>query len=984
MKQKLPWFLLVILAVVIFLSVFVLWKQDRSFEPLSHLKNEEAVHEDGMLRAWHHEFLMTRDPTLNIVPTERIIEAKHRMEVMESQERPGNVSSLAWQERGPNNIGGRTRALLVDRNDGTGNTVFAAGVGGGLWKTINFKTTCTWTVINDFYSNIAITCIKQSPTNALEMYFGTGEGWGNIDAIQGLGIWKSTDGGTSWIQLPSATNISFVNDLEFDNNGYIYAATRTSITGLRGILRSTNGGTNWTQVLTDPNGSVTTRGADLEKAANGDMYASLGIFTLGHVFRSAANGTNTGVSGSWTEITPLGITSNSYQRTEIAVCPNNSSRIYAVAQNGSTYGIGALYRSDNSGSSWSTLTNASWCDQGGSTNTDFSRTQAWYDLILAVDPNNADLAMAGGVVVVKTANAGTSWTQATRWTSSASCTTAPVIHADIHEILFLSSTELIICTDGGIYYSTDGGASFTSKNGGYNVTQYYSAAVHPTSGSNYMLAGAQDNGTHKFTTSGINTVTSPTGGDGGFCFINQTNANYQITSYTGAAYNRSTNGGGSFSLVVNSSNGRFINPADLDNSTNFLYFGYVDGNYGHYDVTNGGATSINLTSPGGSNLSLTNLQVSAIKVDPNTSNTIYCGFSTSESFGGSVVPKLVKVTNANGSQNGPGSAVGVIVNAPSFVSGDFISSIDIESGNSNHILITVSNYGTISVWESTNGGTNWTSVEGNLPDMPVRWGMFIPSGYAAKTEAVGGVMLATELGVWSTATLNGSSTIWAANNTGLANVRTDQLVLRTSDKLVAAATHGRGVFTTTLLIPPLPVTLVDFSGRLQNKNALLEWSTATEYNSKHFELEKSFDGISYRRITTIAAAGISNTTRQYSYLDKEPLTEKNYYRLRSVDMDNTSKLSNVVLLKLSGANQDIIVLGNPFKNNILLRFVKEPAGKGELRLTDMSGRLMARKAFGLGEQQIQFNIPSGRLSGGVYLLQAVIGNEKYLARVIKE
>lgn len=111
---------------------------------------------------------------------------------------------------------------------------------------------------------------------------------------------------------------------------------------------------------------------------------------------------------------------------------------------------------------------------------------------------------------------------------------------------------------------------------------------------------------------------------------------------------------------------------------------------------------------------------------------------------------------------------------------------------------------------------------------------------------------------------------------------------------------------------------------------------------------------------------------------------KNYYRLRSVDIDNEFKISNVVLLKLSGVKQDILVLGNPFKNIIMVRFVKETAGNGELRLTDMSSRLMARQSFGAGQQLINFNLPSGRLSSGIYLLEAVIGKEKYVSRVLKE
>ena len=101
-------------------------------------------------------------------------------------------------------------------------------------------------------------------------------------------------------------------------------------------------------------------------------------------------------------------------------------------------------------------------------------------------------------------------------------------------------------------------------------------------------------------------------------------------------------------------------------------------------------------------------------------------------------------------------------------------------------------------------------------------------------------------------------------------------------------------------------------------------------------------------------------------------------------MDNHSKLSNIVLLKLTDANQDILVMGNPFKNSIQVRFVKSPDSKGELRLTDMAGRLMATQKIAMGEQQIQFILPAAKLSRGVYQLQAVINGNKFIKQVIKD
>ena len=98
------------------------------------LQEDEKLEMDGTEKAIHQEFLMTRDPSLNIVPTERLLTALNFMKTF----RTTQTNDLIWSERGPNNIGGRCRAILIDKNDATGNTVFAASVSGGLFKTTNF------------------------------------------------------------------------------------------------------------------------------------------------------------------------------------------------------------------------------------------------------------------------------------------------------------------------------------------------------------------------------------------------------------------------------------------------------------------------------------------------------------------------------------------------------------------------------------------------------------------------------------------------------------------------------------------------------------------------------------------------------------------------------------------------------------------------------------------------------------------------------
>ena len=178
-----------------------------------------------------------------------------------------------------------------------------------------------------------------------------------------------------------------------------------------------------------------------------------------------------------------------------------------------------------------------------------------------------------------------------------------------------------------------------------------------------------------------------------------------------------------------------------------------------------------------------------------------------------LLPIIIKVTNANTST--PTATVATTINytlnGAIPLNGAYVSSIDVDPENSNHILVTLSNYGIASVFESTNCGTSFSNIEGNLPDVPVRWGMFVPSTAYIAGYTGGGILLATEIGVWFTQFTDGTKTSWSPQNTGLPNVRTDMLRYRASDHLLVVATHGRGLFTTTLTsvgtgIPTVPNT----------------------------------------------------------------------------------------------------------------------------------------------------------------------------------
>jgi PKD repeat protein len=700
-------------------------------------------------------FQMTVDPDLGYIPRERLWKATNYLKQQQSFKEKAAISNINWTERGPNNVGGRTRAVMFDPNDNTHTKAFSASVGGGLWKTDNiYGSPVEWRAINDYFDNMAITTIAYNPINKDTMYFGTGEGYYNADAIAGDGIWKSVDGGETWSQLSATTGsaFSYIQKIVVDSNENIYASTRSG-----GVRRSTDHGTTWTKVLGSGVTASTNSSADIELASNGDLYAAMGIFAIDGIYKSTNSGT------SWTKV----YTSSGEQRIELACAPSDSNYVYMISQSSSTYAAAAVKRTTNAGSSWSTLSNPTDVFSAN-----FCKSQAWYNLSMAVDPNDEDVVVMGGIDLYKTTNGGTSWTEISHWYGASSL---PEVHSDQHTAVFApnNSDTIMFGNDGGVYLSTNmsnSSPAFSHQVASYNVTQFYGCAMNPNALSNNFLAGSQDNGSHRYSDAGMNSTTEVTGGDGAYVHIDQDDPTYQFTSYVYNQYRRSTNSGSSFSstgLNFSSSAGKFINPTDYDNNSQIMYCSWGNGQYMRWTNPRSGSSTTTVTfSASGTG------EPSAIKADPNTANRIYIGTDDGEVW---------QIDDANGSI----TATDI---SPSGMSGHYVSCIAVEDGDASHLLATVSNYGVTSVYESTNTGSSWTSIEGNLPDMPVRWAIFSPIGGDS-------ALLATELGVWTTDNINGGSTSWAASNDGMANVRTDMLQYRSSDSTVIAATHGRGLYS---------------------------------------------------------------------------------------------------------------------------------------------------------------------------------------------
>jgi hypothetical protein len=1002
---------LYVLVLVILLSVFSF-----SCKNINEAKNNskpvkiaEAAPSSDFDKAIEEEENLLKDPRTGIIPGDiRELELAQAREILDQQLSSGYASRIAatsYAYQGPSNLGGRTRAIAFDVTDPTSGTILAGCVSGGLFRTTTGGT--TWTRVSPSGARYSITALAQDtrPGFTHIWYYAGGEIIGNSASATGAsyrgdGVYKSVTGGLTWIKLPSS-NMGSLYSLD-DRADYITRIAVNPITGhiyvarSGDVMRSLDGGTTWAYTIGDPGAGISTAFmADIIITPTGHFYAAFAGAVPGGFDGVWTSPPGAGGPGTWTHLagtgsgtTPAGWNpAASLGRVVLAYAPSSENFVYALYYIGSSspascigpFVEAELFRWDDLAPGWTNLSATLPDEAGCLVGNDPFAVQTGYDLVVAVKPDLASTIFIGGTNAYRSTDAGLTWIRIGGYAGTGGYSKYLTHHPDIHDFKFgPASSSLMFCGDDGGIQRGDITATpvvWTSLNNDYNTYQYYHVAIKPEIGVSDFIGGAQDNGT---TTSigGTTALSEIFTGDG--VSVGLASGAYPYTQFVGFQ------NGPIYRRTADLASG-FINAALQPAGTVsiFVTYFYLDPDNTenlYYACTVGGLNKIQR---------LTNA-TTAISTDWTSMTFSYTGYvramaatrgaytAASRLYLGTDGGKLYRITDP------VGAAAAVVPTdiTPTGMTGlGTVVGISVDPTDHNKVLVVYSNYGTSNIWYTADASVAspvWSLEEGNLSLPSVRSCMVVKNG--ASTEYYVG----TSIGLYKTTTFAGAGTIWtleSPSDIGWSCI--NSLALRPSDKTFVIGTHGSGMWK-GIVGPALPIELTEFKGTLQNnKTALLQWSTSAEYNSKHFELEKSIDGINYNKIVTIAAAGNSNSPKQYSYVDRQPLTEKNYYRLRSVDMDNAGKLSNIVLLKLTGVNQDMQVLGNPFKNNTLVvRFVKSPDEKGELRLHDMSGRLMARRTIGPGEQLITFNIPAA--AAGTYNLQAVINGKTYTAKVLKE
>ena len=667
-----------------------------------------------------------------------------------------------WEEMGPNEFVAQTsspglgRVNVIKVSPSNQNVVYVGTPAGGLWKTENLGN--TWTPLTDYLMSIGISGIAINPNNEDEIYIGTGDGDGSD--TYSIGVLKSSDGGSTWNETGltwQTTETRTITKLEFDPNdpSVLFASSNN------GFFKTTDGGDSWTNLL-----SLNTEDFAFHPSNSDIIYAVSDQF-----YRSTDGGNNF-------ESISLGLPSqNDVARYKIGVSLDEPDYVYLLAGDSNSNGFLGLYRSTNSGDTFSLRSNSpnllGWSEDGSG-----SGGQAWYDLALTVDPNNGESVFVGGVNVWHSSDGGDEWEIVSHWVIS---TGIGYTHADIHFLSF-DGNALFCGSDGGIYRSTNNGNSFTDLSDGLGITQFYRLGVSATD-PDLIIAGSQDNGTFLLK-DGVWKIVI--GADGMECLINPVNEDRMVGSIYTGYLTMSIDGGDDWDNFSGDvpEDGAWVTPFETHpTNPNIIFAGY--NNVWKWELFDGWSQISNF---GGGTFN-------ALRVAPSDADVIYAS----------------KGSNIYNTTNGGGNWDNITSGLP----GTSIEYIEVHPDDPSTVYVALSGYSQgEKVYRSTDGATTWENISANLPNVPVNCVEY-------ENGSNDGLYIGTDIGVFYT---DNDLVNWAPFMSGLPNVVVSELEVHDATQKIRAATFGRGIWQSPLYDGFTEDPTADF---VANRNVICEGESIT-------------------------------------------------------------------------------------------------------------------------------------------------------------
>lgn len=655
-------------------------------------------------------------------------------------------------------VSGRVTAIAIDPT--APDTIYLGAAQGGVWKSVDNGG--TWQPKTDKEVSLAVGALALDPNFPQIVYVGTGESNGSADSYYGLGILKSTDGAGSWKNFAADTFAKnrFYRLAVFPRSGapatVLFAATSL------GLYRSVDGGETWKPLTTGLPGGAEATNVVLHAGTN-TLYVAFsgkGIYRSSNASDDLVNFTQlTAGLPDATAPAPNGVTrialtlSPSDPQTVFALMANNDLTDYQ--RNGPPYrcAIDKFCVTTNGGASWDpiALPGPVTAGIGG---------QGTYNLAVTVDPTTPDIVYLSATSLWKAVRSDKGWDINDIGGS---------IYPDNHALAFRPGNHLQVWagSDGGIYRSTDGGATWDDfANEGLCIMQLEFIDQHPSSAA-VIFAGTQDNGTEQYR--GTPVFTHADDGDGGYVVINQTDPTHVISTYYFASPKLSTQGGRfdtwkSVSAGVGGQASLFYPPMTAcRTNAKALALGTALVNIDPAEGT--GAWKTQVTLPGLWDGEL----ISALSYV--NEKLIYAGTNAG---------RIYKLTLA---ARWTPELIGAVPPLPNVS----IMELSALPGNDAAVIAVMSDFKVGHVWRRVvppRGPAAWRDISGDLPDIPVN-ALVIDPRNADR------IFIGTDIGVFATA--NGG-TNWSNISTGLPNCAVFDLRLHAATRLLRAATHGRGIW----------------------------------------------------------------------------------------------------------------------------------------------------------------------------------------------